>query len=48
MTDGQILALRFVLRDGQRILQQATSARMDDGTVVYGWEDVPCNEEEGS
>lgn len=38
--------IRFVLRDGKKILQMATHATMKDGEVVYAWADVPLVEAE--
>lgn len=37
-----IIALRFVERDGKKILQQARDARLENGVPVPSmWEDVP-------
>ena len=35
-----IQALRFVERDGKRILQYATDAEIKDGETVWRWKDV--------
>ncbi len=38
--------LRFVVRDGAKVLQMATSAKVEDGELVYTWLDVPLVAEE--
>lgn len=40
-----IIGLRFVERDGKRILQQARDARLENGAAVLVWEDVPLGVE---
>lgn len=41
-----IEALRFVLRDGKRILQMAEEFDLADGETIPRWEDVPLVESE--
>jgi len=41
-----IQALRFVDRNGRKILQQAETMTLLDGEIVYDWKDVPFVAEE--
>lgn len=47
MTHYQVGWIRFVERDGKRILQMAHEAKVEGGETKPCWYDVPIDGEEG-
>lgn len=44
---NSITGLRFIERDGKKILQQQTQRHYGDGSIKPYWEDVPMIKESG-